>query len=96
MLPTNEATKLLLAAEAQGLTMKANYPGIPGPDYIGPSAAKAWEALEACDEMHLSVVDDRGLTLGWALIIPGLDADEVVADYSGVWVERTLEGAACS
>lgn len=96
MLPKNEATKLLKAAEAQGLTLQARYPGIPEPDYSGKSASKAWEALTACDEMHLYVLDATGKTLGWALIIPGLDADEIVADYSGEWIEKALAETAAA
>lgn len=92
MLPKNEATKLLQAAEQGGLTMKAMYPGMQEADYAGKDPAEAWKALTACDEMHLYLVDDAGRMLGWALIIPGLDADEVVADYSGEWIEKALAG----
>jgi hypothetical protein len=85
----NEAQKLFEAAEAQDVGMKVYYPG-ESPDYEGTSAKLAWDAASACDEMHVSFHKD-GEARGWALIIPGLDPDEVVADYSGDWIENALK-----
>lgn len=85
----NEAQKLFDAAEAQGVTMRVYYAG-EAPDYEGTDAKKAWEAASACDEMHVAFSKD-GATLGWAFIIPELEPDEVVSDYSGDWVDQTLK-----
>lgn len=83
--------KLLLEAAAHAqLTMKVYYAG-ETPDYVGQDAKKAWEAASACDEMQVSFYRAHGDCIGWALVVPGLDDDETVADYSGEWVDRTLK-----
>jgi hypothetical protein len=42
--------------------------------------------------MHVSFHRVSGACIGWALIIPELADDEVVADYAGEWIERALNG----
>jgi len=89
----NEAQRLLLAAVEEGHRIVVQYDGETEPDYEGYCADKAWEAIAACEEMGVAFYDQANNRLGVALIIPGLAADEVVADCSGDWVEKVLEGA---
>lgn len=86
----NYLRELLRHCETAGHTMICSYDGEV--DYEGTSAAEAEEALTACDEMSLTIRDRWGKRVGWALIIPGLAPDEVIADYSGErlgnWMEK--------
>lgn len=84
-----EAKRLLEAAEKAGLTMDVYYPN-EGTDYKGTSAAKAWEAVTACEEMHVKFINAEGTTVGWAFILPDLEPDETVVDYSGHWIDTVL------
>ena len=60
-------------------------------DYSGNDTRKALEALNACDEMQLSIVDGAtGKRKGWVLYIPSLDQDERIADYCGEYLEQLL------
>ena len=40
------------------------------------------ECIESVEEAQLRIRDENGKVLAWALIIPCLDDDETVADYS--------------
>jgi hypothetical protein len=65
---------------ALGCTFKCTYDDEI--DYVGTNKAEAKEALEACDEMALTILDPSGKNLGWCLIICGLGPDEQIADYT--------------
>lgn len=71
--------ELVSHAQDAGWIMRAHYDGEI--DYEGTNAAEALEALEACDEMGL-VILNCGITIGSFQIINGLEPDEVIADYS--------------
>jgi hypothetical protein len=83
--------KLLADAEAAGHTMICQYDRTMQPDYCGKKASRALKALTACDEMHLTIRDRDNKSVGWALVIPGLEDDEVIADYSGVRLSHWME-----
>ena len=95
MTTRNFGLALLKAAQGEGLQMVVSYDGEV--DYKGFSAAKAWEAVKACDELmvkfyHMSPDNSKRVSLaGWALMIASLEPDEVVADASGAWVEAYLD-----
>ena len=40
------------------------------------------DAIESVEVAELRIRDQAGTVLGWALIIPDLDDDETVADYT--------------
>ncbi len=89
--------QVLDVCTANELTLIAYYDDINEPDYKGKDAAKAREALEACDEMRLGVYDAAGKFLGNFFIVNEFEGDpeEQVADYT-VSTEFTalIEGAA--
>lgn len=51
---------LLKHCANNGLTMVCYYDDSRDPDYRGASQRKAKEALEACDEMNLLILDAEG------------------------------------
>ncbi len=51
-------------------------------DYTGNSYQSAKEAAEACDTAEIILKDSMGLELGWFSVVNGLDAEELVSDYS--------------
>ena len=51
-------------------------------DYVGNSYQSAKEATEACDTAEIILKDSMGAELGWFYIVNGLDAEELVSDYS--------------
>lgn len=75
---------VLSAAKASGLSFHVSCEGET--DYCGTNINAALSALNACDEMELRVID-KGEVIGWALYIPGLEADEQIADCSG-WIAK--------
>ncbi|QWY83114.1 hypothetical protein [Rhizobium phage RHph_X66] len=83
--------ELLDHCEAQGWIMKCFYDAPGEPDYIGLEAAKAQEALEACDEMYLHVYDGAGL-MGWVFVVNDADChpDEQINDYAGDRIAEIL------
>lgn len=58
-------------------------------DYVGTNVNKAFDALTACDEMHLTVqkLDENygWKAIGWALIVT--DPSPGICDCSG-WVDQ--------
>lgn len=76
---TNFLRKMLNDAEAAGLKFKV-YGGGDEPDYLGHHPASAEEALIAVEEAELILFDRDGNKVGWALVLPGLAYDEVIAD----------------
>lgn len=72
-----------LVAEAlkRGLTVSV----FDGEEWAVKRSADKKEIIEAIDSVEESQIvlrDADGLRLGWALIIPSLEDDEAVADYS--------------
>ncbi len=88
----NSMHYLVKAAVAAGYKLTCGYDGEV--DYQGLDADKAIEALEACDQMDLYIELPSGAR-EWALIINGLEPDEIIADYcalvSGGFIKPTLE-----
>ena len=39
-------------------------------------------SIESVEEAQIRIRDTEGVNVGWALIIPGLEDDETVADYT--------------
>ncbi|WP_276122672.1 hypothetical protein [Pararhizobium qamdonense] len=76
--------QLLKHCEASGLTMICAYEDKEEADYEGTSAAEAKDALEACDEMHVWIVDERKKHWGYAFIVNDANGDpeEQIADHS--------------
>lgn len=76
--------ELLGHCEARGWIMKCFYDEPGEPDYLGVEAAKAQEALEACDDMYLHVYDGTGL-MDWVFVVNDTDGDpeEQINDYAG-------------
>lgn len=79
------ALKLLREAAALGWTFKVDGGG-DEPDYVGASAAAAWEAVKATDEAWVSFRDAQGNKLGRAhLMAPGpmtCSDDETLVDHT--------------
>lgn len=40
------------------------------------------DAIESVEEAQIVIRDAEGVKMGWALVIPSLDDDETVADYT--------------
>lgn len=80
--------RLCSDAVAAGHSLRCSYDGEV--DYEGRDVAKAVEALRACDEMKLTILSGS-VPVGSALIIPGLEPDEEIADYSGAWIDKWWE-----
>lgn len=40
------------------------------------------DAIESVEEAQIVIRDQDGVKMGWALVIPGLNDDETVADYT--------------
>jgi hypothetical protein len=73
-----------------GCTFKCTYDDEV--DYVGTNKAEAKEALGACDEMALTILDPSGKPLGWCLIV---NDDDIIAlaDYTiGNPVAEFLDG----
>jgi len=79
--------KLLQAAKAEGFTFVCFYDSPEEYDYRGRDISEAVKALEACGEMRLALLDGERV-IGSALIIPQLDQEEVIADYSGAFIDE--------
>lgn len=79
--------KLLQAAKREGMSFLCYYDSPFDPDYQGEDIEQALKALEACDEMKLSLIKDEE-ALGWALIIQGLSPDETIANYAGDFIDN--------
>lgn len=93
----NTLAQVLEVSSAHGFTLIAYYDDIKQPDYKGKDAAKAREALEACDEMRLGIYDPDGKFMGNFFIVNEFEGDpeEQLADYTIATEFRTLfEGAA--
>lgn len=54
--------------------------------------AEIYAAIEAVDEAQLRIRDAGGNYIGWALVVNGLEDDELVADYSDNETMRKLVG----
>ena len=80
--------EMLNTAVALGHSLRADYESFN--DYSGYDVQDCINALNACDEMELRIVDRDGEVIGWALYIPELEADEQIADCSG-WCAEWLE-----
>lgn len=46
------------------------------------------EAVTSVDEAQIRIRDSKGKTIAWASVIPELDPDEMVADYSGTFMDE--------
>lgn len=79
--------QLLQAAKSEGFTFVCFYDTPEDYDYRGRDINEAIKALEACEVMHLALLDGER-TIGSALIIPYLDQSEVIADYSGTFINE--------
>lgn len=40
------------------------------------------DSIESVEEAEIRIRNDEGDSVGWALVIPGLNDDETVADYT--------------
>ncbi|QIG75728.1 hypothetical protein EVC20_157 [Rhizobium phage RHph_Y2_17_1] len=76
--------QLLKHCADTGMTMVCYYDDPSEPDYKGTDQAKAKEALEACDEMRIIILDADGKRWGWAFIVNDHDQDpeEQIADHT--------------
>lgn len=76
--------QLLKHCEDNGFMMVCYYDDADEPDYKGSDQVQAKEALEACDEMRLIILDAEGKRFGYAFIVNdcGAPADEQIADHS--------------
>lgn len=81
--------KLLEAAKAEQFTFQCYYEE-DELDYEGTDIDEAIKALGACDQMQL-VLKEAGRTLGWALIVPSLEDDEVLADFAGGFINKWFQ-----
>jgi hypothetical protein len=85
---TNYLRKMLNAASGEGFKFEVQGGGDEA-DYIGHHPAGAEEALVAVEEAELILFDAEGKKVAWALILPGLAPDEVVADCgAGDWIDK--------
>ena len=82
---------LLKNCEDEGHRLVCYYDSVEETDYVGSSATEAHDALMACDEMHLVILDSAGDRLGWAFIVNGNDDDEQISDHSGEWLGEWLD-----
>ena len=80
--------EMLLGAKLEGFTFRAIYG--EDIDYEGDNAKDMLSAMNACDEMEFQILNSHGRVIGWGLYIPGLEADEQIADCSG-WVNYWME-----
>jgi hypothetical protein len=76
--------QLLKHCANNGLTMVCYYDDPSEPDYKGTGQRSAKEALGACDEMRLIILDADGKRWGYAFIVNEVDQDpeEQIADHS--------------
>ena len=51
-----------------------------------------YAAIESVDEAQLRIRDKDGAYIGWALVVNGLEDDELVADYTDNTIMRGLIG----
>jgi hypothetical protein len=49
------------------------------------------DAIESVEDAHIRIRNAEGKEIGWALIIPCLDAEESVADYTSNDYMNSLE-----
>ena len=79
--------KLLADAVAAGHVLKCHAEG--DVDYIGTDVAKAFEAIEACDDEELTIcAKDTMRQIAWVQIMQdATDPEEAIADYSGFWMD---------
>ena len=89
--------QLMLKAKAQGYTFKCEYDLGGEADYKGTNIKEAYEAMNACDCMWLTLLrkkDDPQTPLrgGALFFVPGLEKEEQIADYlaDGGWIDREL------
>ena len=80
--------KILSAANTEGFSFRALY--AEEIDYEGDNIREMITAMNACDEMEFQILNSHGRVIGWGLFIPGLEADEQIADCSG-WVNYFME-----
>lgn len=84
--------ELLAHGVVEGWSFKCFYEDPAEPDYVGKDQAKALEALEACDIMHLGITDADGRGVGSVVIVNDseMDPEEQIADYGGSRLEALL------
>ena len=76
--------KILQAAVNLNLSIHV---GIEGEtDYEGFDVDDAMEAVEACDEIEVELIDEDGGTIGWMFIVNDLDEEEKIVDCNS-WVD---------
>jgi len=83
---TDFLRKLITDAVAAGFTLDVNHEGET--DYLGTNPDEAYKAATACDCMWINLIAADGKVTGYALVINGLNDDEVIADYSGQWLDE--------
>lgn len=83
----NYARELLAKAANEGV-----YINIKSEDgarlYRGTSDHKAWQAVQASREPVEAVFHPKGYGEQWILIMPSMDGQDAVENYSGAWVGR--------
>lgn len=82
---TNYIRKLLTACEDKGYSFICAYDDTV--DYKGTHAAEAEEALMACDEMNLRIMDGE-TQIANILIVNENDGAEVFSDWSGEFMDK--------
>lgn len=82
---------LVRAALAAGHTVSV-YDGEAWAVKRSTAAATIYAAIESVGEAQLRIRTTAGDVVGWALICPGLDDDETVADYSDNAAMRAMVG----
>lgn len=83
--------QVLERAKEAGFGFRVYGDDIGDPDYDGDDDEDALEAIRACDEMQVMILDENLQVKAWLLCVqqgPGSDPEEEVADCSGAWLEE--------
>lgn len=77
----NSALHLIRYAKAQGNVVSV-YDGGDWAIKKSDNEREIMDAMNSVDEAQIIVRDKEGNKMGWALIVNGLDPEELVADHS--------------
>jgi hypothetical protein len=63
---------------------------VEDPLYRGRDVDKSIAAMKAQSEINVLIRDEGkpGDTVGWAMILPGHEEHQQIADYSGQWIHE--------